>query len=173
MKEQLARKVFRGLLIATFLWPTAGLCGDIYQCDNAFYDSSTLNREGCRPLRSSSVCGSDGNRYFSPSKGALPVVNERCQTPRDTPARSPFITMEKDRTLEEIAGAAPSEGIPPMRLNPTQSQGNNVGENKEFKKSLEKLFNVFECAADGLDGKTPDRQKCSNLITKGLTSGGR
>jgi hypothetical protein len=149
-------KSFIQLLTLLLILMFAGTANaEIYQCGSAFYDDTTLNRNDCTPLRSSSVCGSDGNRYISPSKHSLPVLNQSCKSTSKQAARSPFLVVEEGKTR-------PS---PARRIN--QKRSSYKSEPNGFKESLNELFKVFQCAGDAFDGDM-NQEACSKLVTPGL-----
>jgi len=94
-----------GLLV---LMPHTGLAEQVWRCGDNTYTSQTEAGKNCQLLRSSVICGSEGNKYISPHSNKFSSADEKC--PESSFSRSPFINYELLDDTQNRSGWALERG---------------------------------------------------------------
>lgn len=106
----------RALTLALALWalPTPS-SAEVWQCNGGIFTDEPSAYAGCQPVDSSTVCGSGGNKYFSPTPPGIRHTVERCSSGGES--SSPLVNLTLARWWEENGPTRKTVafGAPPLR----------------------------------------------------------
>jgi hypothetical protein len=90
---------------------------DIWKC-GLTYTNITEDKQDCSIMEGSLICGSDGNRYITPSKEGISF--KICDRPKSTTAdsTSPIVNL---KFVEDYKKHKPEQPIKSKRINPSSS----------------------------------------------------